>query len=62
MKKSPFVEKLTKRGFEVLYLPEAVDEYCIQALPEFKSARSPYRIFIATYCTVFVCIYVLYTR
>lgn len=53
MKKSPFVEKLTKRGFEVLYLPEAVDEYCIQALPEFKSARSPYR---HLYC------YIYYTR
>jgi heat shock protein beta len=39
VKKSPFVEKLVKRGYEVLYLPEPVDEYCIQSLPEFKSKK-----------------------
>lgn len=37
--KSPFVEKLLKKGFEVLYLTEAVDEYCIQALPEFEGKK-----------------------
>nr|XP_029521786.1 endoplasmin-like isoform X1 [Oncorhynchus nerka] len=36
---SPFVEKLLKRGYEVLYLTEPVDEYCIQALPEFDGKR-----------------------
>ena len=40
VKKSPFVEKLEKRGYEVLYLPEPVDEYCIQSLPEYKSMFS----------------------
>uniref|UniRef100_A0A8C8JXD9 Endoplasmin n=1 Tax=Oncorhynchus tshawytscha TaxID=74940 RepID=A0A8C8JXD9_ONCTS len=36
---SPFVEKLLKRGYEVVYLTEPVDEYCIQALPEFDGKR-----------------------
>ncbi|XP_066524079.1 endoplasmin [Hoplias malabaricus] len=36
---SPFVENLLKRGYEVIYLTEPVDEYCIQALPEFDGKR-----------------------
>ncbi|XP_072026800.1 endoplasmin-like [Amphiura filiformis] len=36
---SPFVERLLKRGYEVLYLTEAVDEYCIQSLPEFEGKK-----------------------
>ena len=32
---SPFVERILKKGYEVLYLTEPVDEYCIQAMPEF---------------------------
>ncbi|XP_078732682.1 endoplasmin [Lampetra fluviatilis] len=36
---SPFVERLLKKGYEVLFLTEAVDEYCIQALPEFDGKR-----------------------
>ncbi|XP_020373337.1 endoplasmin [Rhincodon typus] len=36
---SPFVERLLKKGYEVLYLTEPVDEYCIQALPEFDGKR-----------------------
>jgi len=39
VEKSPFVEKLLKRGYEVLYLVEAVDEYCIQSLPEFDGKK-----------------------
>merc|ERR1712029_1243312 len=34
VKESPFVERFLKKGFEVLYLTEAVDEYAISALPE----------------------------
>ncbi|KAL8577365.1 hypothetical protein ACOMHN_038269 [Nucella lapillus] len=37
--KSPFVERLLKKGFEVLFLTEAVDEYCVQALPEFDGKK-----------------------
>jgi len=36
---SPFVERLLKKGFEVLYLTDAVDEYTISALPEFESKK-----------------------
>ena len=36
---SPFVERLLKKGYEVLYLTEAVDEYAISALPEFESKK-----------------------
>uniref|UniRef100_A0A8C1XZH1 Endoplasmin n=1 Tax=Cyprinus carpio TaxID=7962 RepID=A0A8C1XZH1_CYPCA len=36
---SPFVERLLKKGYEVVYLTEPVDEYCIQALPEFDGKR-----------------------
>uniref|UniRef100_H2ZL55 Endoplasmin n=1 Tax=Ciona savignyi TaxID=51511 RepID=H2ZL55_CIOSA len=36
---SPFVERLLKKGYEVIYLTEAVDEYTIQALPEFDGKR-----------------------
>ena len=27
---SPFVERLLKKGYEVLYLIEPIDEYCVQ--------------------------------
>ncbi|XP_053553134.1 endoplasmin [Bombina bombina] len=36
---SPFVERLIKKGYEVVFLIEPVDEYCIQALPEFDGKR-----------------------
>merc|ERR1712137_1130083 len=39
VKRSPFVERLVKKGYEVLYLTEAVDEYCISALPEFEGKK-----------------------
>ncbi|XP_012217083.1 endoplasmin [Linepithema humile] len=39
VKKSPFVERLDKKGYEVLYLTEAVDEYAISALPEFDGKK-----------------------
>merc|ERR1719193_794233 len=31
---SAFVERVTKRGFEVLYMVEPIDEYCVQQLKE----------------------------
>ncbi|KAF6198400.1 hypothetical protein GE061_008148 [Apolygus lucorum] len=36
---SPFVERLLKKGYEVLYLVEAVDEYTLSALPEFEGKK-----------------------
>merc|ERR1712066_473260 len=38
-KNSPFGERLLTKGFEILYLTEPVDEYAIQALPEFDGKR-----------------------
>lgn len=39
VKRSPFVERLEKKGYEVLYLIEAVDEYAISSLPEFDGKK-----------------------
>ena len=39
VQESPFVERLLKKGYEVLYLVEAVDEYAISALPEFEGKK-----------------------
>ncbi|KAF5295343.1 hypothetical protein FQR65_LT01533 [Abscondita terminalis] len=39
VKKSPFVERLLRKGYEVLYLVEAVDEYAISAIPEYDGKK-----------------------
>lgn len=38
-KASPFVERLVKKGYEVLYLTEPVDEHAISTLPEFEGKK-----------------------
>merc|ERR1739848_501509 len=39
VKNSAFVERVTKRGFEVLYMCEPIDEYCVQQLREFDGKK-----------------------
>jgi len=39
VEKSPFVERLLRKGYEVLYLTEAVDEYAISAIPEYEGKK-----------------------
>ncbi|KAJ8666834.1 hypothetical protein QAD02_008496 [Eretmocerus hayati] len=39
VKKSPFVERLLKKGYEVLYLVEAVDEYALSSVPEYEGKK-----------------------
>merc|ERR1712072_549627 len=39
VEQSPFVGRLLKKGYEVLLLTEAVDEYAISALPEFEGKK-----------------------
>ena len=38
-KKSPFVERVLKKGYEVLYLTDPVDQYCMQSLPEYEGKK-----------------------
>ncbi|KAM3956352.1 heat shock protein 90 Gp93 [Aphomia sociella] len=39
VQRSPFAESLVRRGYEVLYLTEAVDEYCLSSLPEYDGHK-----------------------
>lgn len=39
VEKSPFVERLLKKGYEILYLTDPVDEYSISAIPEFEGKK-----------------------
>lgn len=39
VKESPFLEKLIKKGYEVLYLTEAMDEHMIMQLPDYEGTK-----------------------
>lgn len=36
---SAFVERVRKRGFEVLYMIDPIDEYCVQQLKEYDGKK-----------------------
>jgi molecular chaperone HtpG len=39
VQKSSFVERLVKKGYEVLYMTEPIDEYCVQQLKEYDGKK-----------------------
>merc|ERR1711939_514056 len=36
---SPFIEQLRKKGFEVIYMIDPIDEYCVQQLKEYDGKK-----------------------
>lgn len=39
VKESPFLEKLIKKGYEVIYLTDAMDEHMIMQLPDYEGTK-----------------------
>merc|ERR1712167_431391 len=36
---SPFIEQLRKKGYEILYMVDPIDEYCVQQLKEYDGKK-----------------------
>merc|ERR1712032_1778568 len=36
---SPFLEKLKKKGYKVIYMVDPMDEYCVQQLKEYEGKK-----------------------
>ena len=53
---SPFVERLLRKGYEVLYLVEPVDEYCIQVSKLMRLLLASVK-FALDSCTKMYCIH-----
>ena len=39
LEKSPFVERLVSKGYEVIYMTEPIDEYCMQQINEYEGKK-----------------------
>jgi len=39
VEQSAFVERVRKRGFEIIYMTEPIDEYCVQQLKDFEGKK-----------------------